>query len=85
MVSAGMINAKLAALHFYQLSLPPPKAPAGSYDKAAFERGKALLAGVAKCATCHVQRTAGLGTWFEGIEQRGAGRSEIRNAARRDR
>ena len=47
-------TAKLAALHFYQLSLPPPKAPAGSYDKAAFERGKALFAGVAKCATCHV-------------------------------
>jgi cytochrome c553 len=47
-------TAKLAALHFYQLSLPPPKAPPGSYDKAAFERGKALFAGVAKCATCHV-------------------------------
>jgi hypothetical protein len=47
-------TAKLAALHFYQLSLPPPKAPAGSFDKAAFERGKALFAGVAKSATCHV-------------------------------
>jgi hypothetical protein len=33
-------TAKLAALHFYQLSIPAPKAPAGSYDKAAFERGK---------------------------------------------
>ena len=47
-------TAKLAALHFYQLSLPPPKAPAGSYDKAAFERGKAIFAGTGKCATCHV-------------------------------
>jgi hypothetical protein len=47
-------TAKLAALHFYQLSLPPPKAPAGSYDKAAFERGKAIFAGAGKCATCHV-------------------------------
>ena len=33
-------TAKLAALHFYQLSIPAPKAPAGSYNKAAFERGK---------------------------------------------
>ncbi len=45
---------KLAALHFYQLSIPAPKAPAGSYDAAAFERGKALFAGQAQCATCHV-------------------------------
>jgi hypothetical protein len=47
-------TAKLAALHFYQLSLPPPKAPPGSFDKAAFERGKAIFAGAGKCATCHV-------------------------------
>jgi len=47
-------TAKLAALHFYQLSLPPPKAPPGSYDKAAFERGKAIFAGAGKCATCQV-------------------------------
>jgi hypothetical protein len=47
-------TAKLAALHFYQLSIPAPKAPAGSYDKAAFERGKAIFDGPAKCATCHV-------------------------------
>src|SRR5512143_233280 len=30
-------TAQLAALHFYQLSIPAPKAPVGSYDKAAFE------------------------------------------------
>jgi hypothetical protein len=47
-------TAKLAALHFYQLSLPAPKAPAGSYDKAAFERGKTVFNGPGKCATCHV-------------------------------
>jgi hypothetical protein len=47
-------TAKLAALHFYQLSMPAPKAPAGSYDKAAFERGKTLFNTAAKCATCHV-------------------------------
>jgi hypothetical protein len=48
------VTAKLAALHFYQLSIPAPKAPAGSYDTAAFERGKAIFEGTAKCATCHV-------------------------------
>jgi hypothetical protein len=48
------ITSKLAALHFYQLSIPAPEALAGSYDKAAFERGKTLFNGPAKCATCHV-------------------------------
>ena len=48
------VTAKLAALHFYQLSIPAPKAPAGSYDKAAFERGKTVFNGAGKCATCHV-------------------------------
>ena len=48
------LTSKLAALHFYQLSIPAPKAPAGSYDKAAFERGQTLFNGLAKCATCHV-------------------------------
>jgi hypothetical protein len=47
-------TAKLAALHFYQLSIPAPKAPAGSYDKAAFERGRTVFNGPAKCAGCHV-------------------------------
>ena len=48
------VTAKLAALHFYQLSMPAPKAPVGSYDKAAFERGKTVFNGSGKCATCHV-------------------------------
>jgi len=48
------ITAKLAALHIYQLAIPAPKAPPGSYDKAAFERGKKLFDGPARCATCHV-------------------------------
>jgi len=47
-------TAKLAALHLYQLSIPAPKAPAGSYDKAAFERGKTVFNGQGTCATCHV-------------------------------
>ena len=48
------LTAKLAALHFYQLSIPTPKPPAGSFDQAAFSRGRTLFDGRAKCATCHV-------------------------------
>jgi hypothetical protein len=49
-----LITAKLPALHFYQLAMPVPKAPPGSYDSRAAERGKMLFNGTAKCATCHV-------------------------------
>jgi hypothetical protein len=48
------VTAKLAALHFYQLAIPAPRPPAGSFDARAFERGKALFEGKARCATCHV-------------------------------
>ena len=48
------VTAKLAALHLYQLSIPAPKAPAGSYDQVAFERGKTIFNNPGKCATCHV-------------------------------
>jgi len=47
-------SAKLDALHFYQLSIPAPMPPAGSFDAAAAERGKALFVGKAQCAGCHV-------------------------------
>ena len=48
------ITAKLPALHFYQLSLPVPKAPPGAFDAAAAARGEKLFAGKARCASCHV-------------------------------
>src|SRR5215468_923537 len=48
------LTSKLAALHFYQLAIPAPKPPAGSYDEAAAERGKAVFEGKGKCAACHV-------------------------------
>ena len=48
------ITPKLAALHFYQLSLPAPEPPTGSFDRVAFQRGQKLFEGKAKCATCHV-------------------------------
>jgi len=49
-----LITSKLAALHFYQLAIPAPRPPAGSFDKAAASRGKALFDKKAQCATCHV-------------------------------
>lgn len=49
-----LITGKLAPLHVYQLSLPAPRAPYGSFNAAAAKRGKALFAGKADCARCHV-------------------------------
>ena len=48
-----LITSKLAALHFYQLAIPAPRPPKGSFDEEAAERGKELFVGQAKCATCH--------------------------------
>ena len=49
-----LITSKLAALHFYQIAIPAPKPPAGSFDAAAAARGKDLFNKKAQCATCHV-------------------------------
>jgi hypothetical protein len=49
-----LVTSKLAALHVYQLSLPAPRAPHGSSSSSAARRGKALFAGKADCARCHV-------------------------------
>jgi hypothetical protein len=49
-----LVTPKLAALHFYQLSIPAPKPPAGSFDQTAAGRGEAVFNGAAKCSTCHV-------------------------------
>ena len=49
-----LITSKLAALHFYQLAIPAPRPPAGSFDQAAAARGEALFRGKAQCAQCHV-------------------------------
>jgi hypothetical protein len=49
-----LITAKLPALHFYQLAIPAPKAPQGSFDKAAATRGKLVFDGRGGCSTCHV-------------------------------
>jgi hypothetical protein len=49
-----LITAKLPALHVYQLALPAPRPPAGSFDEAAAARGGELFRGKAGCAGCHV-------------------------------
>jgi hypothetical protein len=49
-----LITAKLAALHLYQLAIPAPPPPAGSFDGQAAARGAVLFTTKAQCATCHV-------------------------------
>jgi cytochrome c5 len=49
-----LITSKLAALHFYQLAIPAPAPPEGSFDAAAAARGQAVFNNKAQCATCHV-------------------------------
>jgi CxxC motif-containing protein (DUF1111 family) len=49
-----LITSKLAALHFYQLSMPAPAPPQGSFDAAAARRGEAIFSAKGTCATCHV-------------------------------
>lgn len=52
--SPDLITPKLAALQFYQLAIPAPQPPAGSFDAAAATRGEAIFNGKANCASCHV-------------------------------
>jgi hypothetical protein len=52
---SDLITSKLAALHFYQLAIPAPKAPAAdSLSNLAAIRGAAVFNGKAQCAGCHV-------------------------------
>ncbi|HEX9147864.1 MAG TPA: hypothetical protein VF958_01760 [Thermoanaerobaculia bacterium] len=49
-----LVTSKLAALHFYQLAIPAPKPPAGSFNTVAAARGKEVFNAKGQCATCHV-------------------------------
>jgi mono/diheme cytochrome c family protein len=51
--TVDLVTSKLPALQAYQLTLPPPAAPAGSFDVAAAARGKAVFEGPGRCTTCH--------------------------------
>ncbi|HEX7894490.1 MAG TPA: hypothetical protein VF447_09890 [Terriglobales bacterium] len=50
-----LITSKLAALHFYQLSIAAPAPPKGSFNEEAAKRGDELFGGKAKCTTCHTE------------------------------
>lgn len=52
-----LISSKLPDLHVYQLAIPAPKPPAGSFDQAAAQRGQQVFDTKAQCATCHVAPT----------------------------
>ena len=49
-----LISSKLAALQVYQLALPAPRPPAGSWDASAAKRGAEVFGVKARCSTCHV-------------------------------
>jgi hypothetical protein len=48
------VTPHLDALQHYQLSIPIPEPPLGSFDAAAADRGRVLFGGKADCARCHV-------------------------------
>lgn len=48
-----LVTPKLPALLDYQLSLRPPMAADGSFDRDAARRGKRLFRSEARCSTCH--------------------------------
>ena len=50
-----LVSTKLPALQYYQLSIPAPAPPIGSFDEVAAERGNGLFSGKAKCASCHLE------------------------------
>ncbi|HKG20559.1 MAG TPA: hypothetical protein VKC34_01555 [Blastocatellia bacterium] len=49
-----LITSKLAPLHFYQLGIPAPAPPEGSFNKEAAARGQVVFNSKAQCSTCHV-------------------------------
>ena len=51
------VTPKLPDLLKYQLSLPAPLPPSGSFNAAAARRGERLFHGKAACATCHTPPT----------------------------
>jgi cytochrome c peroxidase len=48
------ITSRLPALQYYQLSIPAPAPPSGSFQARAADQGQALFNGRARCSSCHV-------------------------------
>lgn len=53
-INKDLVQPRLAPLRDYQLSLPTPLPPEGSFDAKAAERGEEVFNGVGMCATCHI-------------------------------
>src|SRR5690606_10518156 len=49
-----LVTPHLAALQFYQLAIPAPAPPEGTFDPALAAAGEQLFSGKAQCASCHV-------------------------------
>jgi hypothetical protein len=49
-----LVQPKLAPLRQYQLSLPAPAPPRGSFDPQAARRGERVFKRQGQCATCHI-------------------------------
>jgi mono/diheme cytochrome c family protein len=49
-----LVSSKLDALRAYQLSLDAPEPVPGTFDADAARRGRAVFAGAARCASCHL-------------------------------
>src|SRR5438105_10497607 len=56
--SPDRVTPVLPVLRAYQLSLNAPQPPAGSFDPAAAERGKAVFTSAGRCASCHLPAMA---------------------------
>jgi hypothetical protein len=52
-----LVTPALGDLHYYQLSLPAPTPPKGSFDPVAAAQGSKLFNGRAQCSTCHMPPT----------------------------
>ncbi|HUM12259.1 MAG TPA: c-type cytochrome [Myxococcaceae bacterium] len=48
-----LVSSKLPGLQAYQLSIPAPAPPPGSFDSAAAARGKGVFEGAGRCSSCH--------------------------------
>jgi mono/diheme cytochrome c family protein len=49
-----LVTPKLAALHAYQIDLPVPTPPKGSFSQGAAARGAKVFNGQGKCSSCHM-------------------------------
>jgi hypothetical protein len=52
-----VVTPKLPALLAYQLSLPAPPPPPGSFNRTAAARGEIVFNGAGKCSSCHIPPT----------------------------